>query len=305
VRVPPTLRRAALVLGVAVGGALLLAACSPLRAIDVLTARDSYRATLDVAYGPLPRQALDVYEPLTVPPAEGWPVVVFFYGGTWVGGDRRDYRFVGEALASRGVLALVADYRVYPEATYPGFLEDSAAAVGFALDHARRWTGNPRRVFAMGHSAGGYNAAMVALDARWLGAVGHRPSELAGWIGLAGAYDFFPLEPGSPARPVFHHPDYPAQGQPVDWTAPGLDRAPRAFLAAPANDKVVSVERSTLQLSEKLRAAGVPVETTVYPGIGHALLAGAFAKPLRGFAPVLDDVQAWIRASSRGGRSAG
>lgn len=291
-----TLRRTLLVAGVVVGAAALLTACSPLRAIDVVTPRDSHRQTPDVAYGPLERQKLDVYEPLGAPPRAGWPVVVFFYGGTWVGGDRADYRFVGEALAARGVLALVADYRVYPEAAYPAFLQDSAAAVGFALDQADRWRGDRRRVFVMGHSAGGYNAAMVALDARWLAGSQHRPGELAGWIGLAGAYDFFPLEPSSPARPVFNHPNYPPQGQPVDWTAPGLDRAPRAFLAAPAGDKVVSVERSTLQLSRKLRASGVPVETVVYPGIGHALIAGAFARPLRRFAPVLDDTVRWIGA---------
>ena len=72
-----------------------------------------------------------------------------------------------------------------------------------------RLGGDPKRVFVMGHSAGGYNAAMLALDARWLKAAGHAPDELAGWIGLAGPYDFFPIE-NPDAKPVFFHPNYPA-----------------------------------------------------------------------------------------------
>ena len=154
--------------------------------------------------------------------------------------------------------------------------------------------GDAKRVFVMGHSAGGYNAAMLALDKRWLAATGHDPAELDGWIGLAGAYDFFPLEPGQPARPVFHHPDYPAGGQPIEHA---VAPASPAFLAAPVHDKVVSPERSTLAMAAKLRAAGVPVELKMYEGVSHVTLAGAFARPLRGLAPVLDDVSAYIAST--------
>ena len=61
----------------------------------------------------------------------------------------------------------------------------------------------------MGYSSGAYNAAMLALDARWLKAEGIAPSALAGWIGLAGPYDFLPTT-NKGAQPVFNHPDYPA-----------------------------------------------------------------------------------------------
>ncbi|MEP7140961.1 MAG: carboxylesterase family protein, partial [Caldimonas sp.] len=92
-----------------------LAACSPLTALNALARTDTYRPTLDVAYGALARRRLDVYTPKVLAPPEGWPVVVFFYGGTWVSGERADYRFMGEALAERGILTVVADYRLYPE----------------------------------------------------------------------------------------------------------------------------------------------------------------------------------------------
>jgi acetyl esterase/lipase len=278
----------ALVLCVALVG--VLAACSPLVVLNALARSDTYRASNDIAYGPLARQRLDVYTPVVAAPSGGWPVVVFFYGGSWNTGERRDYKFVGEALAERGILAIVADYRLYPEVRYPSFLEDSAKALAWGLDNAGRLGGDPARVFVMGHSAGGYNAAMLALDPRWLAPTGHSARDLVAWIGLAGPYEFLPLDPG-PARPVFFHPDYPPNTQPIDdVTSASLP----AFLAAPRNDTVVSPTRSTLAMAERLRAASVPVELHLYDGINHALLAGAFARPLRGLAPVLDDVAAFI-----------
>jgi len=284
-------RRLILLVGMAIAAAMALAACSATGALNALVRGDTYRSTLDVAYGALPRQKLDVYTPVSAAPAAGWPVVVFFYGGNWIEGERSQYKFMGEALASHGVLTLIADYRLYPEVTYPAFVEDCAKAMAYGFEHAQALGGDPKRIFVMGHSAGGYNAAMLALDPRWLAATGHSPKELDGWIGLAGAYDFFPLEPGQPARPVFHHPDYPANAQPIDDVTAA---SPKAFLAAPVEDKVVSPTRSTLAMAAKLRAAGVPVELHQYEGISHALLAGVFARPLRGLAPALDDVARWI-----------
>lgn len=288
------LGRALGLLALVLAAALAVVACAPLASLNALTPGDTYRPTRDVAYGPLPRHRLDVYAPLPAAPPSGWPTVVFFYGGSWTSGERGDYRFVGEALASRGVLVLVADYRLYPEARYPAFLEDSARALAWGIEHARSLGGDPRRLFVMGHSAGGYNAAMLALDPRWLAATGHAPAELAGWIGLAGPYEFLPLRPDSPARPVFFHPDYPAGTQPLDYAAP---RSPKAFLGVPRNDKVVSPTRSTLAMAKRLGDAGVPVELKVYDGVSHALLAAAFARPLRGLAPVLADVSVWISAN--------
>jgi acetyl esterase/lipase len=287
-------RRLGLLVCLIAAALVALSACSGTDALNALARTDTYRATPGLAYGPLPRQQLDVYTPTSAAPAAGWPVVVFFYGGNWVSGERGDYRFMGEALAAHGMLALVADYRLYPEVTYPDFLDDCAKALAYGFEHAKPLGGDPTRIFVMGHSAGGYNAAMLALDSRWLAATGHSPRELDGWIGLAGAYEFYPLEPGQPARPVFHHPDYPPHSQPIEDVS---HDSPKAFLAAPANDKVVSPTRSTLAMAAKLRAAGVPVELHIYDGISHALLAGVFARPLRGLAPALDDLSAWVSAN--------
>jgi len=111
-----------------------------------------------------------------------------FYGGSWSSGDRADYTFVGEALAAQGFVTLVADYGLSPVVRYPGFLEDCAEAARWAWAALPQWGAD--RLCLVGHSAGAYNAAMLALDSRWLARVGRSPEELAGWAGLAGPYDF-------------------------------------------------------------------------------------------------------------------
>ena len=298
--------RAGRVLGIAllVALAVALAACSPLAIVDKLTPSDTYTAETGIAYGPGARDRLDVYRPLpsastsasTQPGPGGYPVVVFFYGGSWNTGERGDYRFVGEALAARGIVTVVADYRLYPEVRYPDFLRDSARAVAWARREVGRYGGDASRLFVMGHSSGGYNAAMVALDPRWLADAGMDPSALAGWIGLAGPYDFLPIK-NAKAQPVFNHPDYPANSQPIDYVSA---RSPPAFLGAAADDDVVNPERNSRQMANKLRVASVPVTLRIYDRASHYTLIGAFARPLRGLAPVLHDVAAFVRGEAAG-----
>ena len=271
--------------------AVLLSACSPIGTLNAVSAGGTKHAvTRDVSYGPLARQRLDIYRPSASSPPAGWPLVVFFYGGSWSSGQRDDYAFVGAALADRGVVTLVADYRLYPEVRYPDFMKDSAKALSYGLDEAKRLGADPKRVFVMGHSAGGYNAAMLALDPRWLAATKHSPGQLAGWIGLSGPYDFLPSSDPE-LRSIFHHPDYPPGSQPIDHMRRG---APPTFLGAPPDDKVVSFQRSTLQLAEGLQKAGVPVTLKTYARANHATLLGAFAWPLRWAGNTLDDVLSFI-----------
>lgn len=271
---------------------MALAACSPLGSLNAVIPASSYTLTADVAYGPLARQRLDIYRPTETAPPKGWPVVVFFYGGSWNRGEKADYKFVGEALASRGVLTLVADYRLYPQVRYPDFLKDSALALGLGMREAKNLGGDANRVFVMGHSAGGYNAAMLALDARWLGELGRTPKELAGFIGLAGPYDFLPMT-NPDAQPVFFHPNYPPNTQPLMLVT---SAAPRIFLGAASKDSLIDPQRNTVALANKLLAAGVPVTLKLYDGVSHITLVASLARPLRFLAPTLEDVVAFIGA---------
>ncbi|MDE1907687.1 MAG: alpha/beta hydrolase, partial [Rhodospirillales bacterium] len=152
------------------GGVLLavmlvvLAACSPVTVLNGV-AQGPFSVTHDIAYAPYKRDSLDVYKPVH---AHNAPVVVFYYGGSWQDGDKAMYRFVGATLAENGVVTIIPNYRLYPDTLFPGFLQDSAAAFAWAHAHAADYGGNPDQIFVMGHSAGAYNAAMLALDPEWL-----------------------------------------------------------------------------------------------------------------------------------------
>ena len=265
--------------------------------LNAIASLRGHAGATDQAYGPLERQRFDLYTPgdavADADKATGSPLVIFFYGGSWTTGSRSDYRFAGQALAARGFTVMIADYGLYPEVRYPGFLEDCAKAVGYGLEHAREFGADPHRVFLYGHSAGAYNAAMLALDPRWLRAVGHSPEELAGWVGLAGPYDFLPI--GDPqVKLVFDWPNTSPDTQPIAHVA-DLARPVPAFLGAAANDKTVYPEQNTLPLAEKLRARDTPLTLRVYEHVNHVLLVGALSWPLTGLAPVLDDTAAFIR----------
>ena len=268
----------------------LLSACSAVDLLNATVPSDTYRRTQGLAYGPDPRQLLDVYQPGA--DIRNAPLVVFFYGGNWTSGERGDYRFVGEALASRGIVTVVADYRLSPAFRYPAFVQDSAGAVRWAFDHAADYGADPARIFVMGHSAGAYNAAMVALDSRWLAAEGLAPSRLAGWIGLAGPYDFLPIIDPK-ARVAFSWPDTPDSSQPL---AHASSTSPPALLLAAADDSVVNPRRSTVAMAERLRASGVRVESALFDGVGHVTLLAAMASVLSGRAPVLERVTRFVQA---------
>jgi acetyl esterase/lipase len=279
-----------------IGAAALLAACSPVTALNAVVPSKA-RTQAGVSYGPDERHKLDIYIPVAAAPREGHPLVVFFYGGSWNEGERGDYKFIGESLAGRGIVTLVADYRLYPQVRYPEFLHDSARALQYGLREARALGADPRRVFVMGHSSGGYNAAMMALDSRWLSAGGAAPDQLAGWIGLAGPYDFLPIV-NPDVKPVFHHPDYPPNTQPLAFAGAS---SPPAFIGAAREDKLVNPQRNSVQMAQRLEAAGVPVTLRLYEHASHVTLAGAFAWPLRWIAPVLDDVSAFIDRTAPSG----
>lgn len=112
---------------------------------------------------------------LRLPAEPGFATVIWLHGGGLTSGTRH-YPKIDEP----GVGVVAVSYRLSPAAAHPAYLEDTAAAVAWVLRHIAARGGDPTKVFLAGHSAGGYLAAMVGMDSRWLAAHGHTPNELAG-----------------------------------------------------------------------------------------------------------------------------
>ncbi len=251
-----------------------------------------YRVVRDVSYGSLPRQQLDIYVPAEASGgAAPAPVVVFLYGGGWQAGSRADYLFAGQAFAARGYVTVIPDYRLYPAARFPLFLEDSAAAVAWTRRFVAEYGGDPRRIYLVGHSAGAYNAVMLTLDERWLATAGlDARRDLRAGVGIAGPYDFLPFKDW--LKPIFEVEGIDLRTtQPIAQVDGG--EAP-LLLTTGLNDGTVDPGNSR-RLAARIREKGGQVEERYYPNVTHLMVVGALAVPLRFLAPVLDDIVDFLR----------
>ena len=261
-------------------------------AILELSTPGAVRTRHDLVYAPGDKGRFDVYAPRR--PSPNAPVAVFIYGGSWQSGSKAIYRFVGVALASRGIVTVLPDYRVYPEVRYPTFLQDNARAVAFARRHAAEWGGDPARLFLIGHSAGAYNAVMLAADPRWLRAEGlDAHKDIAGVFGLAGPYDFLPLR-DPVLKTIFGPEDQLPDTQPINH----VDGAePPMRLVAGDRDTTVDPGNS-LRMTAAIKAKGGTASAKLYPGLGHVGLLTTLSGLFRRRAPVLDDIAGFVHGEA-------
>ena len=231
---------------------------------------------------------LNIWTPKTAA-TEKLPVIVFIYGGGWRDGAKDHYAFTGRALASRGYMVVLPDYRLFPKTRFPGFLEDSAKALAWVHDHIGEHGGDASRIFLSGQSAGAYNAMMLALDRQWLGREGKSPELIRGVAALAGPYDFYPFD-SETTKQSFADYHTPAMTQPVNFVRPD---APPLWLSSGTNDTQVRPRNSQI-LRDKILEAGGDAEYVEYPGVDHLEIIMAVAKPFRHKAPVLDDMVAFF-----------
>jgi acetyl esterase len=161
--------------------------------------KDGITVRRDVPYGKHPRQVLDVYRPAN---AAGADVVLFVHGGAFVFGSKSVNGEIYDNLpywfARQGLVVINVEYRLAADAPFPGGAEDVAGAVEWAARTVGDFGGNPRRLFVVGHSAGGTHVGTYALDPLF---AGRRRSELCGIVLLSARLraDTFPDNPNAAA----------------------------------------------------------------------------------------------------------
>lgn len=264
--------------------------CRPTALLNALIPTRQLQCFKQIAYGRSPRQCLDVYCPTTFTALRPLPVALFFYGGRWDSGSKDDYLFVAEALASRGCVVVIADYRLYPEVKFPALMQDPASAFAWVKQHIAEYAGNPEKVFVIGHSAGAQLAAMLALNPDYLRMVGLQPQQMAGMVGLAGPYDFLPLTCAR-LKAIF-------APEALEWTAQPIrfvgGHHPPMLLLVGLRDTVVW-PRNTYNLASAIQSYGGAVDVIDYPAYHHIDMVAKLAKPLRGRSSLLDDIAQWMQ----------
>lgn len=143
-----------------------------------------FELTIDVDYVPNAvyddnRDRLDIYMPAD---ADKVPVVVFFHGGTLHFGSKDDASKVASRVVAGGVGVVSANHRLSPGVMHPAHAEDAAAATAWVIENIEQYGGDPEQVFVSGHSSGGYLAALLALDEKYLAAHGYDRLRLRGAI---------------------------------------------------------------------------------------------------------------------------
>ena len=267
----------------------VISGCSPLSVLNA-TVGSNYQQTANQAYGPNPRQKLDVFVPAK--PVANADVVVFIYGGRWQFGSKEEYRFVADGLAAKGLITVIPDYRLYPQVDWRDMIADTAAAYRWTETHIASLGGNPRRIFIMGHSSGAHLAAMVALDAKVRLQAGASRAP-CGVIGLAGPYDFLPIEDAD-VQQVFKTANPLIESQPIYYVT---DKAPPMLLLTGAADTTVK-PGNTDRFAAAIQARGGIAEVKHYPDVAHIGIMLALARSLSFMAPTLQDSASFIQRTA-------
>lgn len=272
---------------------ILCTGCSTLDTVNALSSKAGSSSSRGIAYGTHPRHVLDLYRPEM--PQDTAPVVLFFYGGSWLSGERSEYEFVARRLASLGYYVAIPDYRLFPEVTFPDFVHDGARAAAYVARNMDELVGGRRPLFVAGHSAGAHIAMLLAVDPHYLATAGIERDQLAGVIGLAGPYDFLPIESDS-MKLIFPGPIAQRDSQPINF----VDTAsPPVLLAHGDRDQTVWL-RNSLNMADRLRSFGNDITLKVYPGLDHRDVLKPFVSFLDDDAGILDDIEEFVSKHSLG-----
>jgi acetyl esterase/lipase len=269
---------------------LLFAGCSPVKILNTFVPNTSFSLIADIEYGDLKRQKLDIYIPIYPKEADKpIKVVIFYYGGSWDSGNRENYKFVGEALASKGFIVVIPDYRVYPEVIFPAFMNDPSRAAKWVKEHIHEYGGDQNQVFLSGHSAGAHIAVMLGVNEAYLLDQQLKPQDFIGIIGLAGPYDFLPLK-SNKLKEIFGPKQTRWKSQPINFVN---GKSPPMLLAVGLKDDVVW-PKNTFNMATRIKELSGKVTVVEFADYGHIDMVSKLAKPLRGDGDLLRSIVSFI-----------
>lgn len=152
-------------------------------------AREAHLCQTNVAYGQGPMETLDVFPSNK----SGAPVVVFIHGGWWRALDKSQHSFIAPAFKNLGGCVFLPNYALCPAVTIPQITLQMVQALAWVYRNAKKFGGDPNRIYVVGHSAGGHLAAML-LDCLWPAYGKDLPADLVkGAMSISGLYDLEPI----------------------------------------------------------------------------------------------------------------
>jgi len=95
------------------------------------------------------------------------PVLIFVHGGNWNTGSKNTYGFFGRNFAKKGVVTIIPDYTLSPNADYNDMTKEIAAVIKWTKQNCAQYNGDPNKIFVTGHSAGGHLAALAVMNPKY------------------------------------------------------------------------------------------------------------------------------------------
>ncbi|MCC6696484.1 MAG: alpha-L-fucosidase [Candidatus Hydrogenedentes bacterium] len=246
---------------------------------------DGYVVEYDVPYGDASeRQRLDIVYPEDA--AKTRPAVILIHSGGWYTGGKGGESTLKQmyGFAEAGYVALSIGYRLTDEAIFPAAVEDCKLAVRWLRAHANQYGVDVDRVAAMGASAGGHLAAMLAVTQPQDGLEGNggyasessavqaavpvcAPLDLRVPLSKDLAQTDDPLVVQFLGGPLAEKAEEARRASPLAYVRPGL---PPMLLVHGSADKRVNLEHTT-RMAEALHEAACPYETIVVEGGKHGM----------------------------------
>lgn len=273
----------------------LLFACSPLTLVNLASSTDHFEKITDVAYGSIDRQKLDIYIPKETNNENNANrvLVVYFYGGAWESGSKNKYKFIAATLTQQGYTVAIPDYRLYPEVVFPSFVEDAALAIAWLQKNHEEYISHVERIYLMGHSAGAHIASLLTTNEQYLNKAEVNTENLAGFIGLAGPYNFLPLK-SNKLKKIFPE-KIRTSSQPIKY----IDGNEMPILLLHGKKDTTVLPKNSESLAEKIKSKNGNVTLRLYENTNHTKIIAPFIRGFEDSAPTVRDIVSFINSNNR------